>query len=237
MTQKSAPAPSTFALMAESAEQAIPCFDLPLEQRVEAVLMVADRPVSESRVAELLGIIDVAPVKRRRKKADANAESEADTAVAPAAEEPATEETPQQKRAAAQVRDAIDALNVRYAADGRTFRIESVAGGRQLMTLPAFGPIVARLKGVREQGRLTQAALETLAIVAYRQPLLRADLESIRGLACGEVLRSLMERRLVKIVGRADEVGRPMLYGTTTEFLKQFGIGKLDDLPNAKDLK
>ena len=237
MTQKSAPAPSTFALMAESAEQAIPCFDLPLEQRVEAVLMVADRPVSESRVAELLGIIDVAPVKRRRKKADATAESEADTAVAPAAEEPATEETPQQKRAAAQVRDAIDALNIRYAADGRTFRIESVAGGRQLMTLPAFGPIVARLKGVREQGRLTQAALETLAIVAYRQPLLRADLESIRGVACGEVLRSLMERRLVKIVGRADEVGRPMLYGTTTEFLKQFGIGKLDDLPNAKDLK
>ena len=237
MTQKSAPAPSTFALMAESAEQAIPCFDLPLEQRVEAVLMVADRPVSESRVAELLGIIDVAPVKRRRKKADATAESEADTAVAPAAEEPTAEETPQQKRAAAQVRDAIDALNVRYAADGRTFRIESVAGGRQLMTLPAFGPIVARLKGVREQGRLTQAALETLAIVAYRQPLLRADLESIRGVACGEVLRSLMERRLVKIVGRADEVGRPMLYGTTTEFLKQFGIGKLDDLPNAKDLK
>ena len=237
MTQKSAPAPSTFALMAESAEQAIPCFDLPLEQRVEAVLMVADRPVSESRVAELLGIIDVAPVKRRRKKADANAESEADMAVVPAAEEPAAEETPQQKRAAAQVRDAIDALNVRYAADGRTFRIESVAGGRQLMTLPAFGPIVARLKGVREQGRLTQAALETLAIVAYRQPLLRADLESIRGVACGEVLRSLMERRLVKIVGRADEVGRPMLYGTTTEFLKQFGIGKLDDLPGAKDLK
>ena len=239
MTQKSAPAPSTFALMAESAEQAIPCFDLPLEQRVEAVLMVADRPVSESRVAELLGIIDVAPVKRRRKKADANAdsESETDAAAAPAAEEPTAEETPQQKRAAAQVRDAIDALNVRYAADGRTFRIESVAGGRQLMTLPVFGPIVARLKGVREQGRLTQAALETLAIVAYRQPLLRADLESIRGVACGEVLRSLMERRLVKIVGRADEVGRPMLYGTTTEFLKQFGIGKLDDLPNAKDLK
>jgi len=237
MTQKSAPAPSTFALMAESAEQAIPCFDLPLEQRVEAVLMVADRPVSESRVAELLGIIDVAPVKRRRKKADANADSESETDAAAAAEEPAAEETPQQKRAAAQVRDAIDALNVRYAADGRTFRIESVAGGRQLMTLPAFGPIVARLKGVREQGRLTQAALETLAIVAYRQPLLRADLESIRGVACGEVLRSLMERRLVKIVGRADEVGRPMLYGTTTEFLKQFGIGKLDDLPNAKDLK
>jgi segregation and condensation protein B len=236
MTQQSAPAPSTitpstFALMAESVEQAAPCSELPLEQRVEAVLMVADRPMSESRIAELLGIIDAAPAKRRRRKADPAAEGDA-----PAAEVPC-EETPQQKRAATQVRDAIDALNSRYAADGRTFRIESVAGGRQVMTLPAFGPIVARLKGVREQGRLTQPALETLAIIAYRQPILRADLESIRGVACGEVLRSLMERRLVKIVGRADEVGRPMLYGTTTEFLKQFGIGRLDELPNAKDLR
>jgi segregation and condensation protein B len=219
--------------MAESAEQAVPCADLPIEQRVEAVLLVADRPMSETRIAELLGIVDAAPVRKRRKKADG---AESDGQAAGPAEEPAAEETPQQKRAAAQVRDAIDALNARYAADDRTFRIESVAGGRQVMTLPAFGPIVARLKGVREQGRLTQAALETLAIIAYRQPILRADLESIRGVACGEVLRSLMDRRLVKIVGRADEVGRPMLYGTTTEFLKQFGIGKLDELPNSKEL-
>ena len=264
MTQQSAPAPSTFALMAESAEQAAPCADLPLEQRVEAVLMVADRPMSETRVAELLGIIDAVPTKRRRRKAapplllaqtgtmipliypapvvelDAGRQRALAAwrgAVRAPADEAPVEETPQQKRAATQVRDAIDALNARYAADGRTFRIESVAGGRQVMTLPAFGPIVARLKGVREQGRLTQAALEALAIIAYRQPILRADLESIRGVACGEVLRSLMERRLVKIVGRADEVGRPMLYGTTTEFLKQFGIGRLDELPNAKDLR
>jgi segregation and condensation protein B len=228
MTEKSAPAPSTFALMAQSAEQAVPCAELPLEQRVEAALMVADRPMSDARIAELLGIIDAAPARRRRRK------SEDEPGDAPGAE---PEETPQQRRAAAQVADAVAALNARYEADGRTFRIESVAGGRQVMTLPAFGPVVARLKGVREQGRLTQAALETLAIIAYRQPILRADLESIRGVACGEVLRSLMERRLVKIVGRADEVGRPMLYGTTTEFLKQFGIGRLDDLPSAKDLR
>ena len=227
MTEKGA-APSTFALMAESAEQAVPCADLPLEQRVESALMVADRPMSDARIAELLGIIDAAPAKRRRRMPEGGDEG--------APSDPEPEETPQQKRAAAQVRDAIDALNARYDADGRTFRIESVAGGRQVMTLPAFGPIVARLKGVREQGRLTQAALESLAIIAYRQPILRADLESIRGVACGEVLRGLMERRLVKIVGRADEVGRPMLYGTTTEFLKQFGIGRLDDLPNAKEL-
>ncbi len=214
--------------MAESAEQAVPCADLPLEQRVEAALLVADRPMSDARIAELLGIIDAAPVRRRRRKAEPGDDA--------AAADPDPEETPQQKRAAAQVADAVAALNARYEADGRTFRIESVAGGRQMMTLPAFGPVVARLKGVREQGRLTQAALETLAIIAYRQPILRADLESIRGVACGEVLRSLMDRRLVKIVGRADEVGRPMLYGTTTEFLKQFGIGKLDELPNSKEL-
>jgi segregation and condensation protein B len=229
MTEKSASAPSTFALMAESAEQAVPCADLPLEQRVEAALLVADRPMSDARIAELLGIIDATPVRRRRRKAEPGDDA--------AGADPDPEETPQQKRAAAQVADAVAALNARYEADGRTFRIESVAGGRQVMTLPAFGPVVARLKGVREQGRLTQAALETLAIIAYRQPILRADLESIRGVACGEVLRSLMERRFVKIVGRADEVGRPMLYGTTTEFLKQFGIGRIDDLPSAKDLR
>lgn len=196
MSQKSAP--STFDVMAESAEQAVPCADLPLEQRIEALLMVADRPMTDARVAEVLSVQDPKGTK---------------------------------------VREAVDALNARYAADGRTFRIERLAGGNQVMTLPAFGPVVARLRGVREQGRLTQAALETLAIIAYRQPILRADLESIRGVACGEVLRSLMDRRLVKIVGRADEVGRPMLYGTTSEFLRQFGIGKLDELPNAKDLR
>ncbi|MBU3682605.1 MAG: SMC-Scp complex subunit ScpB [Phycisphaerales bacterium] len=196
MTQKSAS--STFDVMAESAEQAVPCADLPLEQRIEALLMVADRPMTDARIAEVLSVQDPKDTK---------------------------------------VREAVDALNARYAADGRTFRIERLAGGNQVMTLPAFGPVVARLRGVREQGRLTQAALETLAIIAYRQPILRADLESIRGVACGEVLRSLMDRRLVKIVGRADEVGRPMLYGTTSEFLRQFGIGKLDELPNAKDLR
>ena len=164
---KSATAPTTFEQMAESAEQATPCAELPLEQRVEAVLMIADRPLTDTRIAEILGVPAAAPQKRGQ----------------PPVPPP--------------VHTAIEALNARYAADGRTFRIESVAGGWQVMTLPAFGPIVARMKGVREQGRLTQAALESLAIIAYRQPILRADLESIRGVACGEVLRSLMDRRLV----------------------------------------
>jgi len=169
--------------------------ELPLESRVEALLLVADRPISEPRLCELVGA------------------------------------------SAGQVRDAITELNRRYQSISCAFSIESVAGGRQVMTRAPFAPLIAELKGAREQGRLTHAALETLAIIAYRQPILRADLEAIRGVACGEVLRGLMDRRLVKIVGRAEEVGRPMLYGTTTEFLRQFGIGRLDDLPNAKDLR
>jgi len=135
------------------------------------------------------------------------------------------------------IREAIDELNAEYEETGRSFRIESVAGGRQILTLPIFGSVLHRLHQDRMQTRLTPAAMETLSIVAYRQPILRADVEAIRGVASGEVLRGLMERRLVKIVGRAEELGRPMLYGTTREFLRVFGLASLDDLPNAKELR
>ena len=175
----------------------VPCADLPLSQRVEAVLLAADRPMADGRIADVLGLELGAP----------------------------------------QVRAAIDELNAGYESTGRTFRIEQVPGGRQVMTISALGPVVARLRGERAQARLTQAALETLAVVAYRQPILRADIEAIRGVACGEVLRSLMERRMVRIVGRSEEIGRPMLYGTTSEFLRTFGIASISDLPQAKDLK
>jgi segregation and condensation protein B len=133
---------------------------------------------------------------------------------------------------ARQVRQAIDDLNEHYDSTGRSFRVERLAGGWQLLTQPQFAPLLERLHTQRQMARLSQAALETLAIVAYRQPILRAEIEAIRGVACGEVLRGLMERRLVKITGRSDELGRPMLYGTTKEFLKAFGISSLEDLPN-----
>jgi segregation and condensation protein B len=93
------------------------------------------------------------------------------------------------------------------------------------------------LRGEKQQTRLTQPAIETLAIVAYRQPIQRSEIEAIRGVACGEVLRGLLERRLVRIVGRAEELGRPMLYGTTSEFLKVFGLSSLSDLPQSKELR
>ncbi|MEQ8770654.1 MAG: SMC-Scp complex subunit ScpB [Phycisphaerales bacterium] len=126
---------------------------------------------------------------------------------------------------------AVERLNEQYEATGRSFRIERVGGGLRLMTLPAFAPAIACVRKSRESGRLSRAALETLAIVAYRQPITRADLEAIRGVACGEVLRSLLDRKFLMIKGRAEELGRPMLYGTTKHFLDQFGLASLKDLP------
>ena len=140
------------------------------------------------------------------------------------------------KGASKRVNAAIETLNQQYESSSRAFRAERLAGGWQLLTLPAFGPLLHRLHEKRQETRLSQPALETLAIVAYRQPIMRAEIEAIRGVASGEVLRSLLERRLVKIVGRAEELGRPMLYGTTTEFLKVFGMANMEDLPQIKGL-
>lgn len=134
------------------------------------------------------------------------------------------------------IKEAIDELNVEYDKSGRSFRIERLAGGYQILTRPQFSELLERLFGQRHDSRLSQAALETLSIIAYRQPILRAEVEAIRGVACGEVLRSLLERRLIKITGRAEEIGRPMLYGTTSEFLKVFGLASLDDLPSVQGL-
>ncbi len=136
-----------------------------------------------------------------------------------------------------QVRRSVKQLNKKYARANCAFRIEEIAGGYQMMTLPAYNPWLRKLLRVRTDNKLTQAALETLAIVAYKQPLIRADIEAIRGVASGEVLRNLMYKGLVKIVGRAEVLGRPMLYGTTRRFLDVFGLKSLKDLPNVEELK
>jgi segregation and condensation protein B len=134
------------------------------------------------------------------------------------------------------VRRAIKALNEQYEQSGRAFRVEQVAGGYQLLTLPQFNDQVNKLHQKEHDAKLTKAALETLAIIAYKQPILRAEIESIRGVACGETIRSLMEKHLVKIAGRAEEPGRPILYGTTKRFLELFGLNSLKDLPQAGEL-
>ncbi|MCB9851135.1 MAG: SMC-Scp complex subunit ScpB [Phycisphaerales bacterium] len=134
------------------------------------------------------------------------------------------------------VKNHIAALNERYAKTGRAFRIEEIAKGYQMLTLPAYNNWLKQVLRIREETKLSGAALETLAIVAYKQPILRVDVEVIRGVACGEMINRLREMNLVKIVGRAEEIGRPMLYGTTKHFLEVFGLGSLEDLPKSEEL-
>ncbi len=132
------------------------------------------------------------------------------------------------------VRRAIKELNEQYTAAGRSFQIEQVANGYQMLSLPEFGPLLRKLVLREQDAKLTKSAVETLAIIAYKQPILRADIEAIRGVACGETIRSLMEKRLVKIAGRAEVPGRPILYGTTKRFLEIFGLNDLKDLPQTE---
>ncbi len=136
----------------------------------------------------------------------------------------------------AEIEAAVAALNAEYDAQGRAFRIEPVSGGFRLMTRPEHAPVIAAMHRARASTRLSRPALETLAIIAYRQPVTRAELEAIRGVACGEVLRSLLDRRMIRIAGRAEELGRPMLYGTTPQFLDAFGLATIKDLPKPEEL-
>lgn len=160
----------------------------------------------------------------------------ADRALAPAkiAEAISDAGTPAEP---AVVRNAVERLNEGYEQSDRSFRIEHVAGGYRVMTLSEYAAAVATFASQRSQSKLSRAALETLAIVAYKQPITRARLEAIRGVGAGEVLRTLLDRRLVTITGRAEELGRPMLYGTTKQFLDTFGLSSIKDLPAPEELR
>jgi len=136
-----------------------------------------------------------------------------------------------------QVRQHVKNLNDKYQANNSAFRIEQIAGGYQMLTLSPYNYWLKKLLRVRSDSKLSPAALETLAIIAYKQPVMRADIEAIRGVATGEVIRSLCYKGLVKIVGRAEVLGRPMLYGTTKKFLEVFGLNTLKDLPKIEELK
>jgi segregation and condensation protein B len=136
-----------------------------------------------------------------------------------------------------QLRQHIENLNEKYKTNNNAFRIEQIAGGYQMQTLPGYNHWLKKLVRAREESSLSQPALETLAIIAYKQPIIRADIEAIRGVAAGEMIRNLMYKGLVKIAGRAEVVGRPMLYGTTKKFLEVFGLNSLKDLPKAEELK
>jgi len=137
---------------------------------------------------------------------------------------------------AAEARELLGELRRRLRTRRSALEVVEVAGGFRLMTRAVYAPWIERLRPTdgRARGapRLSHAAAETLAIVAYRQPVVRAEVESIRGVGCGDVLRQLLEADLLRIVGRSEELGRPLLYGTTGRFLELYGLASLDDLPD-----
>ena len=136
-----------------------------------------------------------------------------------------------------EARTLVRRLNRLYDLGGSPIRVEEVAGGFQLLTRTKFAAWLRRVYHSPSQSRLSAPALETLAVVAYRQPVMRAEIEAIRGVQCDDILRQLMDRELVRIIGRADELGRPLLYGTARRFLQIFGLRHLDDLPRAEALR
>jgi segregation and condensation protein B len=161
-----------------------------MTSRLEAILWLADEPLSLKRLATLMDLEDPAPVQR-----------------------------------------AIHQLRELHHAEGAAFQIEELAGGFQMLTRAPFYPWLARVRKPSEDTKLSPVLMETLAVVAYRQPLTRADLESIRGVRCDDALKALTERKLIQITGRHDSLGRPALYGTTKKFLQSFGLRDLSELP------
>ncbi len=137
----------------------------------------------------------------------------------------------------ADVKQAIDTWNARADAEAWSIGIEQVAGGYRLATRAEYAAYVSRLYAGRRRFRLSRAGLETLAIIAYKQPITRAEVETIRGVGSGSVVANLMERSLVEIVGKAKVLGAPFLYGTTPAFLEYLGLNSIRDLPSLEDLE
>lgn len=136
------------------------------------------------------------------------------------------------------LKDVISAIDeIKDELAERPVMMQEVAGGYRLVTRPEYEAYVAPLAGTPRQARLSQPALETLAVIAYRQPLSRAEIEAVRGVAVGGVLETLVDRGIIEVAGRADVPGRPLIYETTPYFLQHFGLNSLDELPNIEELK
>jgi len=161
-----------------------------------------------------------------------------DFLVNAAEQEGSPEAKPFKKTPLDDIEAALHQLEQEHASAQRSYRLTSVAGAWQFVSQPEYAPWIRALVGQRNRpGRLSQPALETLAIVAYRQPLTRAEIEQIRGVNVDGVIQTLLDRGLVEQVGRAEAPGRPATYGTTTVFLEYFGLRNLEDLPAADELR
>jgi segregation and condensation protein B len=184
----------------------------PLHRVLEAVLFASDKPLSAAEcVKHLKGAVDAAPE---------------DPEVAALAKT-------KQDEVAAVMRE----LGASYEEEQRGFRLVESGAGWKVVTTPDAAPWVRQLFPENRPARLSPSALETLAIVAYRQPITRADIEAVRGVNVDGVMQTLLERGVIRIAGRADVPGRPLLYGTTEFFLEHFGLRSLDELPNCAELR
>jgi segregation and condensation protein B len=155
-----------------------------------------------------------------------------------AAVEHGEEAKPFKKTKEADIVAALEQLQQDHAAANRSYRLGCIAGGWQFVSEPQYAPWIMALVGTKARPpRLSQPALETLAIIAYRQPITRAEIEQVRGVAVDGVMQTLLERGLVEQVGRAEVIGRPMTYGTTVLFLEYFGLRNLEELPAADELR
>lgn len=138
---------------------------------------------------------------------------------------------------AKQIESLVMELNQDYLDHKRSFQIEQIAGGWQLRTKPEFAPWVKKLLQIQRKERFSAPALETLAVIAYKQPITKAEIEAIRGVNIDWVLSTLIEKGIVRTIGRKEIPGRPFLYGTSTKFLEHFGLSDLKDLPQVEALK
>lgn len=131
--------------------------------------------------------------------------------------------------------EAIDEIRTRYDLDGHSFEIVEVAGGYQFMSKGAYHETISTHLRMQSNKKLSRSALETLSIIAYKQPVVKSELEKIRGVSCDYSIHKLLDKELITITGRADSIGKPLLYGVTARFLDYFGIKSLEDLPQPKD--
>lgn len=184
----------------------------PLHRIIEAVLFASQKPVSAKELSAIL-----------KGAAEAGKENPDVTAFA--------------KVKAPQIQEAIQELEQKYEETGRSFEVRESAAGWQLVTRASFAPWLRQLFPENRQARLSAPAMETLAIIAYRQPITRADMEAVRGVAVDGVMQTLLDRNLVRIACCSEIAGRPLLYETTQYFMDHFGLKNLDDLPNASELR
>lgn len=183
-----------------------------LKHTVEAIIFASEKPISATEIVNAL-----------RGAAEAAKETPEVTALGGVSEN--------------EIFDAVDTLSAEYSESGRSFVIRETAAGWQLVTSATFGPWLRQLYPESKPPRMSAPALETLAIIAYRQPVTRADIEAVRGVSVDGVMQTLLDRNLVRIAGRADIPGRPLLYETTHFFMEHFGLRDLDELPNAGELR